>query len=99
MIRIACPWCGPRDMTEFAYVGDATPVRPELGAERGHFAFAYLRDNPRGPHLELWHHVFGCRQHVEVRRDTVTHRVLETGAPGTLARPDDAPRAGTGDTA
>lgn len=86
MLRIDCPWCGARDMVEFTYVEDGTLSRPEIGAEDGHYAHVYLRRNPKGVHLELWHHVAGCRQHVLVKRDTMTHAILATGKPGTLTR-------------
>ena len=39
----------------------------------------YLRDNPRGPHREYWHHVHGCRAYVTVERDTATHAILAAG--------------------
>lgn len=82
MLRIDCPWCGPRDMVEFTYVGDGTLRRPEIGAEDGHFDYVYLRDNPKGPHVEIWRHGVGCRRHVAVTRDTATHEMLATGKPG-----------------
>ena len=80
MIRITCPYCGPRDHQEFAYVGDATLTRPadDAGADAW-YDFVYLRDNPRGPHLEYWQHVHGCRAFVKVLRDTLTHEILATG--------------------
>ena len=28
MLQIKCPWCGPRDQTEFSYGGEAHIVRP-----------------------------------------------------------------------
>ena len=48
-MRIACPYCGPRENGEFSYLGDATPVRPAL--EQGVDAmldYVYLRDNVAG---------------------------------------------------
>ena len=42
----------------------------------------YLRDNPLGPHDEWWLHSAGCRQWFRVRRDTRTHDILGTAAPG-----------------
>jgi heterotetrameric sarcosine oxidase delta subunit len=85
MIRITCPNCGPRDHDEFSYAGDATKIRPgdpaAATAEDWH-RYVYLRDNPRGPHLEYWHHVHGCRAYVKVLRDTASHAVLATGRPG-----------------
>jgi heterotetrameric sarcosine oxidase delta subunit len=76
MLIIHCPHCGPRDHTEFSYGGDATVRRPEDGASvETWFDYVYLRDNPRGPHRELWHHVQGCRSWVVVTRDTLTHAI------------------------
>ncbi len=40
------------------------------------YAYVYLRDNPKGPHDELWLHSAGCRSWFKVRRDTRTHDIL-----------------------
>ena len=84
MLLIPCPYCGPRAQTEFSYGGDATIARPGQGDDPAQDAVAkqqwldhiYLRDNPRGPHLEWWQHHSGCRAWFKVRRDTATHEVL-----------------------
>jgi len=79
MIEIPCPWCGPRPHTEFSYGGDATvrrPADPQSVTLEAWLDHVYLRDNPRGPHEEWWHHVAGCRRWLRVRRDTATHEVL-----------------------
>lgn len=82
MLLIHCPWCGPRDHAEFAYGGDATLTRPAPDApERDWYDYVYTRDNPRGPHLELWQHTQGCRLWVRVRRDTLTHAILSDEEP------------------
>jgi len=89
MLRIPCPWCGLRDHSEFVYVGDGTLTRPEPDAGfEPWYDFVYLRDNPRGPHVEVWHHVSGCRQHIQVRRDTLTHEITgaEPGRPQGTGR-------------
>ncbi len=76
MLIIRCPICGPRDHTEFVYEGDATVVYPELDAAPEAWCEAvFLRTNPKGPHLELWHHTQGCRSVLIVERDTVTHEI------------------------
>ena len=83
---IPCPFCGERDLTEFSYLGDAGYVRPTAADfdatgsdEVGRFVEAvYLRDNPAGPHTELWYHTSGCRSWLRVQRDTRTHEI--TGA-------------------
>lgn len=86
MLLIACPWCGPRSQIEFTYGGDATVKRPTADApEVAWFEYVYLRDNPRGPHTELWHHGAGCRRWFRVERDTLTHDILGSSPPGGAA--------------
>jgi len=82
MLRITCPCCGQRDEAEFRYRGDATVARPapEAGAE-AFLDYVYLRDNPRGWHLEWWQHAQGCRQVLKVRRHTATHAIAWVGLP------------------
>ncbi len=73
---ISCPFCGPRDEAEFTYAGAALGSPPKDGASaREWFAHAYLRDNPRGAHCELWQHTLGCRTFVAVERDTSSHAI------------------------
>jgi sarcosine oxidase subunit delta len=78
-MRIPCPFCGPRDVSEFAYLGDADATRPDPAAPDAQAQFVdavYLRDNPAGPHAELWYHQAGCRSWLRVTRDTRTHAIL-----------------------
>ena len=78
-MRIDCPCCGPRDVGEFSYLGDATRVRPD-GIETSLEAmtdYVYFRDNPAGAHRELWFHGFGCRAWLVVARDTRSHEIGE----------------------
>ncbi|WP_066556122.1 sarcosine oxidase subunit delta [Croceicoccus bisphenolivorans] len=72
-MRIPCPYCGERDAQEFVYRGDASPRRPDDDAE--FHAYVYLRDNPAGPMREHWYHAQGCRNWIELIRDTRTHRI------------------------
>ena len=81
MLNINCPYCGDRSQKEFAYGGDGTVTRPKLNQEISDEKwdeFVYLRKSPRGKHLELWHHIAGCRQWFKVQRDTVTHEIFKT---------------------
>lgn len=84
MIRILCPVCGLRSETEFTYGADATVVRPadDEAATQPWLDYVFNRDNPRGWHLEYWHHVQGCRQWVVLERNTLTHEIGKC----TLAR-------------
>jgi len=76
-MRFICPWCGERDHQEFTYKGDASAVRPPLDDDAigSHQAYVYDRANPAGLHRELWNHTGGCRRHIVVTRDTITHEV------------------------
>ncbi|NIA67409.1 sarcosine oxidase subunit delta [Pelagibius litoralis] len=93
---IPCPHCGPRDVGEFTYGGDATKERPDPGsaAAADWCDYVFQRENPRGPHLEYWHHAQGCRLWLKVRRDTATHRIegAEIAGPwaGAEARESDS---------
>ena len=81
MLYIFCPHCGSRSQNEFAYGGDATVKRPDLNKEVTDDEwdhFVYYRKNLRGNHLELWHHISGCRQWFKVHRNTATHEILKT---------------------
>lgn len=77
MLRIVCPICGLRDETEFTYGGDASLRRPDMAesSPRAWLDYVFMRDNPRGPHREYWHHVTGCRQWIVVERNTLDHTI------------------------
>jgi heterotetrameric sarcosine oxidase delta subunit len=61
--------------------GDATLHRPAPDApEAAWVDYVYLRDNPCGPHDELWFHGAGCRSWFKVRRNTRTHDIIQSGA-------------------
>ena len=81
MLEIKCPFCGKRSQKEFSYGGDATIKRPDLEKEvtdKQWNDFVYYRNNLRGDHSELWHHIAGCRQWFKVLRNTFTHKILKT---------------------
>jgi methylglutamate dehydrogenase subunit B len=87
-MRIHCPFCGERDLSEFVYHGDANATRPHSDVADASERFlnaVYLRDNPAGPHLELWYHNFGCHSWLKVLRDTRTHEILGVA----FARPEN----------
>jgi sarcosine oxidase, subunit delta len=87
MLRLPCPWCGPRDETEFHYGGQANvsyPADPTVLSDEEWAQFLFFRDNPQGPFAERWSHSTGCRRWFNVVRDTRTYEVL---AGGTAADP------------
>lgn len=91
MLLICCPWCGPREQTEFSYGGEAHIVRPhdpEALTDAQWADYLFMRTNPRGRHVEQWMHADGCRRWFIVVRDTVTYRIDGTYKPGEM--PSDA---------
>jgi len=86
-MRIACPFCGPRENGEFTCLGDAKPQRPPLEAgEEAMFDYVFLRDNFAGEMQELWYHGGGCRAWLKVTRNTLTHEISAVeAAPGAGA--------------
>jgi len=81
---IECPHCGLRPKEEFTIRGAALKRPPAEAPDEDWFAYVYLRDNPRGPYQEHWHHGGGCRRWLTVTRDTATHAtsaVSDAGAP------------------
>lgn len=74
------PLLGPRDASEFTYLGDASLMdRPDPASDTAEAAFCdyvFERDNPAGIHKELWFHEQGDRSWLVVTRNTVTHEIL-----------------------
>lgn len=82
MLRITCPWCGPRDEIEFRFGGQggiAYPADPDALSDEAWAGYLFMRDNPKGEHDERWVHSAGCCRWFAVVRDTVTHEILRTG--------------------
>ena len=75
------PLLGPRDASEFTYLGDAALIdRPDPASEtaaKDFYQYQYLRDNPAGLHRELWYHEAGDRSWLVVTRNTVTHEITD----------------------
>lgn len=79
MLFLACPYCGPRDETEYHYGGQAHVAYPENPSEltdREWAEYLFFRDNPQGLFAERWVHNAGCRKWFNVVRNTETHAVL-----------------------
>ena len=62
MILLPCSWCGPRDASEFAFVGEVV-ARPDPATTTPAQwrRYLYLRANPRGRTTETWYHRMGSR--------------------------------------
>ena len=81
---ITCPYCGPRDVSEFSYQGDGNRTRPDPAStdQAAWNAYVYDRTNIAGDHKEIWQHSGGCRSHLAVTRSTLTHRISEVAFAG-----------------
>lgn len=78
---INCPYCGPRDLSEFSYQGDGNRTRPDpASTDQAEWnAYVYDRTNVAGDHNEIWQHAGGCRAHLAVTRNTLTHKITSVG--------------------
>ena len=79
MLLISCPWCGPREESEFQCGGEAHIARPvdsEGLSDTAWGDYVFMRKNPKGVQYERWHHAAGCRRWFNVARNTVTHDIL-----------------------
>ncbi len=89
MLLIDCPWCGPRDESEFAYGGEADiarPADPDALSDAEWADYLFMRSNIKGMNRELWNHQHGCRRWFIAERDTVSHVVRATFAMGSEER-------------
>jgi len=77
-----CPFCGPRDETEFHFAAEAGKHRPEPAETVTDEAWAdylYMNDAPKGTACEVWVHLT-CGEFFVMERDTVTREIISTAA-------------------
>lgn len=103
MLELNCPWCGPRNQSEFGYGGEAhivRPLNPEQLSDVEWGEYLFMRDNPKGLAREQWVHAAGCRRWFNVERDTVTYRVVRVYAgPDSQSKDSLSGSATTGNNA
>lgn len=99
MKLLRCPLNGPRNISEFVYLGEVKPL-PAADAEPDRWAASvFLESNPAGVVREWWLHA--ATNHVFiVDRDTRTDTVLAThpvdaAPPAAAARPPRGERGGS----
>jgi heterotetrameric sarcosine oxidase delta subunit len=84
MILIPCPHCGPRNSSEFSYLGEPKSrphVKPDDTPSQWR-RYLYEKRNPAGWTAEQWFHASGCRKVIVAVRHTVSNEVHWTGLPG-----------------
>ena len=78
MILLPCPWCGPRDASEFGHVGESSPRPDPAAASPAQWrSYLYLRANTCGWAAETWYHRLGCRRFIKVERHTETNETRQ----------------------
>ncbi|MCL6671490.1 sarcosine oxidase subunit alpha family protein [Streptomyces panaciradicis] len=95
MLLISCPWCGPRDESEFHYGGQAHvpyPQDPSALTDEEWARYLFFRANPKGPFAERWSHATGCRRWFNAVRDTATNEILAVYRAGEERPPTPGPR-------
>ena len=82
MLKITCPFCGPRNESEFIHGGAAKTRRPDNPAlinDADWVDHLTVTANPMGMVREKWWHVRGCGQWLVISRDTLTHDITDEG--------------------
>ena len=82
MLLLTCPFCGERDESEFVFGGPLRARREKLAGagDTEWIAWLTVAPNPKGPVREKWCHAHGCGTWMTIERDTLTHRIISTGA-------------------
>ena len=90
MLILTCPCCQvTAEETEFHGGGEAHLKRIGPGGSEEDFErYLFMRENPKGVHLERWRHVYGCGKWFHMARDTATLEVFGSYPAQTLAPPD-----------
>ena len=88
MMLVPCPYCGPRNASEFRSHGERTtrPAGPDPDPAAWR-AYLYRRENPAGWTTETWYHGTGCRRFVVVERHTETNEIRSVAPAGAEGRP------------
>ncbi|WP_282058257.1 sarcosine oxidase subunit delta [Lentibacter algarum] len=80
MLILECPYCGIKgEETEFHAGGEAHLKRFGPGSSDEDFeTYLFMRENPKGVHLERWRHANGCGKWFHAARCTMTLEVFGT---------------------
>lgn len=77
-----CPFCGPREETEFHFAAEAGKHRPEPAeavTDTDWADYLYMNEAPRGRSPEIWVHMT-CGEFFLMTRDTVTRDILDVAS-------------------
>ncbi len=77
-----CPFCGPRNETEFHFAAEAGKVRPDTSqpiSDADWSTYLHTQRNEKGAVREVWMHLPGQELFI-MDRDSITMDVLGTTA-------------------
>ena len=80
MLKIPCPFCGPRNEVEFVHGGPLKDKRPKDASQledQAWIEYLTVPKNPLGPVQERWWHVRGCSSWFTITRDTHSHDIID----------------------
>ena len=80
MLKIPCPFCGPRNEIEFVHGGPEKARRPDDPGridDEAWVEYLTVPKNPVGPVAERWWHVRGCGNWFTLWRDTLSHDFVD----------------------
>ena len=92
MLIINCPFCGPRNESEFMHGGALKQPRPDTPdnlSDNEWINYLTIPPNPVGDIEEKWWHVRGCGHWTTVIRHTVTHEISQPENQANEHRDDD----------
>lgn len=91
MLTLKCPYCGVQaEETELHPGGEAHLTRHGPGSDDDSFeSYLFLRENPKGVHVERWRHAYGCGKWFHAARCTTTLDVFGTYSAQTTEPPQD----------
>jgi len=78
---LACPHCGIREVTDYAYGGEVSARPTGQPSLRELNEYNYFRVNVAGVQREWWYHRSGCRTWFIAERDTRTNEVVSVSLP------------------
>jgi len=92
MILVPCPYCGPRNASEFRWSGEVRQRPDPATATPAQWRrYLYMRRNVAGWSSENWFHRAGCGRYFVLERHTVTNqfRAADSAPQETSTQPAD----------
>jgi len=103
VILVPCPYCGPRNVSEFRWGGEIKPrPDPNSTTPQQWRDYLYFRRNAAGWITETWCHQAGCGRYFRCERHALTNEIRATyvgSEPPFTSAGDETERPTQNDTA